>query len=144
MPQQAIDAGARLDAVKLQFHSGTRRFLLQSGNNWSPRALVRVEFHGVEESAAGGLALQSGSVQRNGVWLTSSTTVAPSANMAATAVQFQPVELKTLGWALRRAALGLTLLLTVAGLSAWLLYVSIEPDETGGSTVQSDYALPPG
>lgn len=88
--------------------------------------------------------MQSGSVQRNGVWLTSSTTVAPSANMAATAVQFQPVELKTLGWALRRAALGLTLLLTVAGLSAWLLYVSIEPDETGGSTVQSDYALPPG
>jgi hypothetical protein len=59
-------------------------------------------------------------------------------------VQMQPVELKTLGWALRRAALGLTVLLTVAGLSAWLLYASIEPDGTTGPGAQSEYALPPG
>jgi hypothetical protein len=50
----------------------------------------------------------------------------------------------TLGWALRRAALGLTILLTVAGLSAWLLYASIEPDGTTGPGARSEYALPPG
>jgi hypothetical protein len=50
----------------------------------------------------------------------------------------------TLGWALRRAALGLVILLTVAGLSAWLLYASIEPDGTSGPGARSEYALPPG
>lgn len=50
----------------------------------------------------------------------------------------------TLGWALRRAALGLVILLTVAVLSAWLLYASIEPDGTTGPGARSDYALPSG
>jgi hypothetical protein len=50
----------------------------------------------------------------------------------------------TLGWALRRAALGLLILLTMAGLSAWLLYASLEPDGTGGAGVRSEYALPSG
>jgi hypothetical protein len=50
----------------------------------------------------------------------------------------------TLGWALRRAALGLLILLTMAVLSACLLYVSIEPDGTTGSGARSEYALPSG
>jgi hypothetical protein len=50
----------------------------------------------------------------------------------------------TLGWALRRAALGLLILLTVAGLSAWLLYASIEPDGASGPGARSEYALPSG
>jgi hypothetical protein len=56
----------------------------------------------------------------------------------------QPPQLMTLGWALRRAALGLLILLTVAGLSAWLLYASIEPDGTTGPGARSEYALPSG
>jgi hypothetical protein len=55
-----------------------------------------------------------------------------------------PPQLKTLGWALRRAAMGLAILLTLAGLSAWLLYASIEPDGTNGPGARSEYALPPG
>ena len=54
-------------------------------------------------------------------------------------------QLATLGWALRRAALGLLILLGAAGLGAWLLHASIEPDapsDAPGS--QSEHALPPG
>lgn len=58
------------------------------------------------------------------------------------AVQVQPVELKTLGWALRRAALGLAILLVATGFAAWLLYASIEPDGVSGPGAQSEYALP--
>jgi hypothetical protein len=50
----------------------------------------------------------------------------------------------TLGWALRRAALGLTILLTVAVLSAWLFYASLEPDGTTSPGTRSEYALPSG
>jgi hypothetical protein len=59
--------------------------------------------------------------------------------------QLQPVELKTLGWALRRAALGLAILLVTTGFGAWLFYASIEQDgpRTPGGA-QSEYALPPG
>ncbi|MDX2205154.1 MAG: hypothetical protein NW223_20565 [Hyphomicrobiaceae bacterium] len=35
----------------------------------------------------------------------------------------------SLGWAVRRAALGLVLMLSVVMLSAWLLYSSIDPEE---------------
>jgi hypothetical protein len=72
--------------------------------------------------------------------------VTSSAEMTAPvqAVHLQPVELKTLGWALRRAALGLTILLTAAVCGAWLLYASIEPDGTAGPGARSEYALPPG
>jgi hypothetical protein len=54
------------------------------------------------------------------------------------------VELKTLGWALRRAALGLAILLVATGFAAWLLDASIEPDGVRGPGAQSEYALPPG
>ncbi len=54
-------------------------------------------------------------------------------------------QLATLGWALRRAALGMAILLTVATLSAVLLYASIEPDgPTAGVDSQGGYAIPPG
>jgi hypothetical protein len=60
-------------------------------------------------------------------------------------VQVQPVELKSLGWALRRAALGLAIILVATGVFAWLLYASIEPDGTArGPGAQSGDALPPG
>jgi hypothetical protein len=59
-------------------------------------------------------------------------------------VQVQPVELKTLGWALKRAALGLAILLVATGFGAWLFYASIEPDGARGPGAQSEYALPPG
>jgi hypothetical protein len=50
----------------------------------------------------------------------------------------------TLGWALRRAALGLAILLTVAVLSAWLFYASLEPDGTTSPGTRSEYAFPSG
>jgi hypothetical protein len=56
----------------------------------------------------------------------------------------RPPQLMTLGWVLRRAALGVLILLTVAGLSAWLLYASIEPDGASGPGARSEYALPSG
>lgn len=53
-------------------------------------------------------------------------------------------QLASLGWALRRAALGLAILLTAAALTAWLLYASIEPDGAlTGPDANSEYALPP-
>jgi hypothetical protein len=91
--------------------------------------------------------LQSGSAQRGRVWLTSwAAATSPTAEEApAQPSQFaQPPQLMTLGWALRRAALGLAILLTLAVLSAWLLYASIEPDGTAGSGARSEYALPSG
>jgi hypothetical protein len=54
-------------------------------------------------------------------------------------------QLATLGWALRRAALGMAILLTVALASALLLYASLEPDgSTAGVGSQGGYAIPPG
>jgi hypothetical protein len=46
-------------------------------------------------------------------------------------------QLATLGWALRRAALGLVILLLAVALGAWLFNASIE-----GAPSQSEYALP--
>lgn len=52
-------------------------------------------------------------------------------------------QLATLGWALRRAALGLLILLVTVTLVAWLFYASIEPDgASAGPASQSEYALP--
>jgi hypothetical protein len=48
----------------------------------------------------------------------------------------------TLGWTLRRAALGLSILLAMAALGAWLMHASIEPDGAGPAT-HSEYAVPP-
>jgi hypothetical protein len=73
----------------------------------------------------------------------SSATVTSAVPEISAPVQ-QPPQLMTLGWALKRALLGLVILLTLAGLSAWLLYASIEPDGTAGSGARSEYALPSG
>lgn len=49
-----------------------------------------------------------------------------------------------MGWALRRTALGLLILLTTVMLAAWLLYASIDPDEAAaGPSAASEQALPP-
>jgi hypothetical protein len=85
--------------------------------------------------------LQTGNAQHGGVWLISSAKVASA---AVPEVSQPPPQLMTLGWALRRAALGLLILLTAAGLSAWLLYASIEPDGTAGAGTRGEYALPSG
>ena len=92
--------------------------------------------------------MQSSSAQRGRVWLTSWSTVASQAVEEAPvpAHLAHPPQLMTVGWALRRAALGLVILLTVAVLSAWLFYASIEPEggATTGPGARSDYALPSG
>ena len=85
--------------------------------------------------------MQTGGAQRSGIWLTSSATSAPP-EIPAPAPAQQPPQLMTLGWAVKRALLGLVILLTLAGLSAWLLYASIEPDGTAGT--RSEYAAPSG
>lgn len=89
--------------------------------------------------------MQSGSAQHGRVWLMSSATVSSqTAPEPSPSMQQPPPQLMTLGWALRRAALGLFILLTAAGLSALLLYASIEPDGTTGPGARSEYALPSG
>jgi hypothetical protein len=63
-----------------------------------------------------------------------------------TVPHFEPQEepqLATLGWALRRAALGLFILLVTVSMVAWLFNASIEPDgATAGPASHSEYALP--
>jgi hypothetical protein len=50
-----------------------------------------------------------------------------------------PVRPLSLRWALRRALLGLILLIVLTALGVWLFYASIEPDEAAaGSPVQSE------
>ncbi|RTL72979.1 MAG: hypothetical protein EKK41_01925 [Hyphomicrobiales bacterium] len=39
----------------------------------------------------------------------------------------------SLGWAMRRAALGFLAMMAVVMLSAWLLYSSIDPDEAAAA-----------
>ncbi len=55
------------------------------------------------------------------------------------AQQQREPQLATLGWALRRAALGLLILLVAVALGTWLFYASIELE---GPPSQSEYALP--
>jgi hypothetical protein len=45
----------------------------------------------------------------------------------------QQPQVATLGWALRRAAIGLLMLIVVAMLGAWLLWASIDPDEASAA-----------
>lgn len=60
------------------------------------------------------------------------------------AVQSAPPQLATLGWAVKRAFLGLLMLIVMVALGAWLLWASIDPDEAaagngperGGITAQ--------
>lgn len=42
-------------------------------------------------------------------------------------------QIATLGWALRRAALGLLILSITTGVVAWLFYASIDPNESTAS-----------
>ena len=48
-------------------------------------------------------------------------------------------QLATLGWAMRRAALGLFILLVTVAIGAWLFNASIELE---GPPSQSEYAVP--
>jgi len=49
----------------------------------------------------------------------------------------------TLGWTLRRAALGLLILLGTVALGVWLMHASIEPDGAkAGPASHSEYAVP--
>jgi len=57
---------------------------------------------------------------------TSGITRAPSAPE-------QRPQIATWGWALRRAALGLLVLLVIVTLGAWLLWASIDPDEASAA-----------
>ena len=58
------------------------------------------------------------------------------------ALESQP-QLATLGWALRRAALGLLLLVVMVVLGAWLFYAGIDPNEAAASSpAQDGYAAP--
>jgi hypothetical protein len=45
-----------------------------------------------------------------------------------------PPQLATLGWAVRRAALGLLILMVMVVLGAWLFYASIDVDEAAASS----------
>jgi hypothetical protein len=49
-------------------------------------------------------------------------------------------QVATLGWALRRAALGLAILFAAAALGAWLMHASIEQDPS--SRAHNEYAMP--
>lgn len=55
----------------------------------------------------------------------------------------QPPQLPSVGWALRRTALGLLILSATVVLAAWLFYASIDPDEAAaGPSAPSEQALP--
>ena len=60
------------------------------------------------------------------------------------ALEIEPrPQLATLGWALRRAAFGLLLLLVMVVIGAWLFYAGIDPDEAAASSPpQNGYAAP--
>ena len=47
-------------------------------------------------------------------------------------------QVATLGWALRRAGLGLLILMVAVALGAWLFYASIEPDGADGRAVVAE------
>lgn len=49
----------------------------------------------------------------------------------------QAADRLTLGWALRRAALGLLIMVIGCGGAAWLLYASIEPDRADAAVIAS-------
>jgi hypothetical protein len=68
------------------------------------------------------------------------TTTTPRAENGAG----MPVRTVTIGWALRRTALGLLILFVVIWCAAWLLYSSIDPrlDSDLGSTAANAATLP--
>jgi zona occludens toxin (predicted ATPase) len=54
----------------------------------------------------------------------------------------KPVPRLTLGWALRRAMLGLLILFVMFGGGAWLLYSTIEPDRADASETAESSRVP--
>ena len=67
----------------------------------------------------------------------------PDVSDTALQPQAQAPQLVTLGWALRRTALWLLMMIAMVVLGAWLFYASIDPDEaaagpaTSGETSQT-------
>jgi len=56
----------------------------------------------------------------------------------------RPPQLATLGWAVRRAALGLAILIVMVVLGAWLFYASIDVDEAAaGDAPPAAESAPP-
>lgn len=53
----------------------------------------------------------------------------------------QTVGSLSLGWALKRAALGLLIMAIGCGGAAWLLYASIEPDQADAAVFSSQATL---
>lgn len=49
----------------------------------------------------------------------------------------------TLGWALKRAVLGLLIMMIGCGSVAWLLYASIEPDRADAAVLASQSSVEP-
>jgi hypothetical protein len=62
----------------------------------------------------------------------------PSAPGLSVETERQP-QIATLGWALRRAALGVLILAVAVALGAWLFNASIEADDPAS---HSEYAVP--
>jgi hypothetical protein len=79
----------------------------------------------------GGAFFQSKAAQRReGGLILSTPARIPD---AAIEVASPPPQLATLGWAVRRAALGLLILFVMVVLGAWLFYASIDVDEAAAS-----------
>ena len=58
---------------------------------------------------------------------------------AAATVPLRPI---TLGWALKRALLGIVILVVAMGGVAWLTYASIDPDLEQGDQAKTSKAMP--
>lgn len=55
----------------------------------------------------------------------------------------QPPQLPSVGWALRRTALGLLILSAMVVLGVWLFYASIDPDEASAGPAAASEQVPP-
>lgn len=61
----------------------------------------------------------------------------PDVSDAALQPQAHAPQLVTLGWALRRTALWLLMMIAMVVLGAWLFYASIDPDEAAAGPAMS-------
>ena len=67
----------------------------------------------------------------------------PSVRKAVQETLPQPPQLPSVGWALRRTALGLLILSAMVVLGAWLFYASIDPDEASAGPSAPIEQTPP-
>ena len=67
----------------------------------------------------------------------------PDVSEAALGAQSEAVQVLSLGWALRRAALWLLMMSAMVVVGAWLFYASIDPDEATAGPAASTEANPP-